>query len=130
MVIFQQGYPTPSFAMPYKKLLKIKSPSELGQNIVVQGGTFYSKAVLRAFEIISEKQVVCPDIPGEMGAFGAALIALEEGRRGSQNRRYYRCKRSATYTVRESDFRRCQGCSYNCLLTINHFNDQRVHITG
>ena len=59
------------------KVIKVSSASALGKNIVVQGGTFYNDAVLRAFEKISGGQVIRPDIAGIMGAFGAALIAKE-----------------------------------------------------
>ena len=55
----------------------IGDASELGKNIVVQGGTFYNDAVLRSFEKIANCQAIRPDIAGIMGAFGAALIARE-----------------------------------------------------
>jgi activator of 2-hydroxyglutaryl-CoA dehydratase len=32
------------------KVIRIKNPADLGEKIVVQGGTFYNDAVLRAFE--------------------------------------------------------------------------------
>lgn len=60
-----------------QKVIRVKDPKDLGKNIVVQGGTFYGDAILRSFELISEREVVRPDIPGLMGAFGAALIAKE-----------------------------------------------------
>ena len=59
------------------KVMKVSSAAELGQNIVVQGGTFYNDAVLRALEKIADGQVIRPDIAGIMGAFGAALIATD-----------------------------------------------------
>ena len=59
------------------KVIKLSDASELGKNIVVQGGTFYNDAVLRSFEKISGCECVRPDIAGIMGAFGAALIARE-----------------------------------------------------
>jgi predicted CoA-substrate-specific enzyme activase len=60
-----------------QKVIKIRDPKQLGERIIVQGGTFYNNAVLRAFELLSEREVVRPDIAGLMGAFGAALIARE-----------------------------------------------------
>ena len=57
------------------KVIKLGDVSELGNKVVVQGGTFYNHAVLRAFEKVSGKEAICPDISGIMGAFGAALIA-------------------------------------------------------
>ena len=60
-----------------QKVMKIRNVDDLGENIVVQGGTFYNDAVLRAFELIVGKNVIRPDIAGLMGAYGAALIAKE-----------------------------------------------------
>ena len=59
------------------KVIKLSEASDLGRNIVVQGGTFYNDAVLRSLESIANVKVVRPDIAGIMGAFGAALIAKE-----------------------------------------------------
>ncbi|MCR4905625.1 MAG: 2-hydroxyglutaryl-CoA dehydratase, partial [Clostridiales bacterium] len=59
------------------KVIRAHSPDELGQHIVVQGGTFYNDAVLRAFEREIGREVVRPDIAGLMGAYGAALWAKE-----------------------------------------------------
>ena len=57
------------------KVIKLADAKDLGKHIVVQGGTFYNEAVLRAFEKIAGVEAICPDISGLMGAFGAALIA-------------------------------------------------------
>jgi alpha-glucosidase (family GH31 glycosyl hydrolase) len=57
--------------------MKVRDIETLGNNIVVQGGTFYNDAVLRAFEIITGKNVVRPDISGLMGAYGIACLARE-----------------------------------------------------
>ena len=59
------------------KVIKVSDASELGDHIVVQGGTFYNNAVLRSFEKIADCEAIRPDIAGIMGAFGAALIARE-----------------------------------------------------
>ena len=109
------------------KVIKLASASDLGNHIVVQGGTFYNKAVLRALEKIAGVNVICPDISGLMGAFGAALIA----------RRDYRGEKSAMLSIPDilsleytSTGRRCGGCQNNCMLTVNKFPGGRVHITG
>ena len=60
------------------KVIKLKRPEDLGEKIVCQGGTFYNEAVLRAFELVSGRQVVRPNIAGLMGAYGCALIAQEK----------------------------------------------------
>lgn len=59
------------------KVLRIRDMSELGENIVVQGGTFRNLSVVRAFEILSGKSVLFTDMPELMGAYGCALIAAE-----------------------------------------------------
>lgn len=57
------------------KVIKLKDPSDLGERVVVQGGTFLNDSVLRAFELLTGREVVRPDIAGLMGAYGAALTA-------------------------------------------------------
>ncbi len=109
------------------KVIKLSSAKDLGSHIVVQGGTFYNHAVLRAFEKISDVEVICPDISGIMGAFGAALIA----------RRHYtgQCTTMMTFDqVQELTYdtktTRCGGCENNCILTINIFSGDRRYISG
>ena len=65
------------------KVIRASSPEELGRNIVVQGGTFYNEAVLRAFEKEMGVEVIRPDIAGLMGAYGAALYGMRP-RRGER----------------------------------------------
>lgn len=57
------------------KVIKLRDSGELGDTVVVQGGTFLNDAVLRAFELLTERQITRPNIAGLMGAFGAALTA-------------------------------------------------------
>ena len=109
------------------KVIKLADPSELGAHVVVQGGTFYNKAVLRAFERISGAEAVCPDISGLMGAFGAALIA----------RSHYRGQETAMLPLAEietleykTQTLRCGGCSNRCMLTVTRFPGGRRYTTG
>ncbi|MCI8991618.1 MAG: 2-hydroxyacyl-CoA dehydratase [Eubacterium sp.] len=110
------------------KVIKLTDASDLGKNVVVQGGTFYNNAVLRSFEMIAGCQVVRPDIAGIMGAFGAALIAKERYEEGTVSTMLPMEKiLDLSFETRLS---RCKGCTNNCLLTINKFNDNRQYITG
>ena len=59
------------------KVIKIRDPHDVGTKVIVQGGTFLNDAVLRAFEQLSEVNAVRPDIAGNMGAYGAALLARD-----------------------------------------------------
>ena len=109
------------------KVIKLADPSELGAHIVVQGGTFYNRAVLRAFERVSGAEAVCPDISGLMGAFGAALIA----------RSHYCGQETSMLPLAEIErleYRtqtlRCGGCSNNCMLTVTRFPGGRHYTTG
>ena len=109
------------------KVIKLADARELGSHIVVQGGTFYNQAVLRAFEQTAGVEAVCPDISGIMGAFGAALIARERYRGQESTMLSLSEIGSLTYTIQTL---RCGGCSNNCMLTVNRFPDGRRHITG
>ena len=60
------------------KVMQLKDTNELGDHIVVQGGTFYNNAVLRNMEKLLGKDVIRPDIAGLMGAYGAAILSLEQ----------------------------------------------------
>ena len=113
------------------KVMKIRDFSSLGNKIVVQGGTFLNDAVLRAFEILSGKEVIRPDIAGLMGAYGIALIAKD-------NYDNYQDKslKSSILSLDEinnleikNSHTRCQGCLNHCALTINKFN-KKVFISG
>ncbi|MCU6747592.1 2-hydroxyacyl-CoA dehydratase [Faecalicatena acetigenes] len=110
------------------KVIKVSDASELGDHIVVQGGTFYNNAVLRSFEKIADCEAIRPDIAGIMGAFGAALIARE---------RYADCKGTTMLSIEDIEnleysttMTKCRGCTNNCRLTINHFSGGRKFITG
>ena len=103
------------------KVIKIKSPDEMGKKIIVQGGTFYNDAILRCFEIISEREAVRPDIAGLMGAYGCALIAKREYTPDKQTTLLSKADAEhITSTVKQV---RCGKCTNNCLLTVNRFSD-------
>ena len=109
------------------KVIKLADAKELGKHIVVQGGTFYNKAVLRAFELVAGTEVICPDISGIMGAFGAALIARD--RYEGQETSTLSLEEISALTYQTATLR-CDGCSNNCMLTINRFPGGRRYITG
>ena len=113
-----------------QKVMKIRSFDTLGKKIVVQGGTFLNDAILKAFENITEKEVIRPDIAGLMGAYGVALIAL------NNYKQYEEESTSSILTKQEiidlkvkTTHSRCQGCENHCALTINFFN-KKSFISG
>lgn len=108
------------------KVIRAASADELGDNIVVQGGTFLNDAVLRAFENETGKQVIRPGIAGLMGAFGAALFAMENKPEASSTLGFEELQKF-TYTSKTSN---CHGCTSNCNINIISFGDGRKFISG
>ncbi len=115
-----------------QKVMKVRDTKTLGDSIVVQGGTFYNDAVLRAFELIVGENVVRPDISGLMGAYGVALLAKEQYE--SNLDMEYKSTISNLNDLDSLDIQithtRCNGCENHCLLTINKFNNGKKHISG
>ncbi len=110
------------------KVIKVSDASELGKNIVVQGGTFYNDAVLRSFEKIADCEAIRPDIAGIMGAFGAALIAREHYEDGQEST-MLSCEKLCGLQY-ETSMAKCKGCTNSCRLTINRFSGGRQFISG
>ncbi|MDR3364225.1 MAG: acyl-CoA dehydratase activase-related protein [Clostridiales Family XIII bacterium] len=110
------------------KVIKLRNPDDAGEKIVVQGGTFLSDSILRSIERILGRKVVRPDIAGHMGAYGAALIALENAAPGGRSS-IAGGEMLDLFSVK-SDHTRCKGCENNCLLTINRFGNGERFITG
>ena len=112
------------------KVLKVKDPKDLGDHIVVQGGTFYNEAVLRAFEKLMGVEVIRPDVSGLMGAYGMALLASEAAEE-LQNQHSTLLDSDGLKSLQVStSMRNCGLCSNNCMLTINAFSDGRTYVTG
>ena len=111
------------------KVIKMRDPREMGEHVIVQGGTFLNDAVLRAFEQLSGVHAVRPDIAGNMGAYGAGLLARDRyeqavARAGGNEAEVV----STLFTPDQLDALhpthktlRCKACNNHCLLTINDF---------
>ena len=110
------------------KVIRCASPEELGKHIVVQGGTFYNEAVLRAFEKEMGVEVVRPDIAGLMGAFGAALYGKKHI--GDNHKSTFLNYQELKNFSQKTSTVTCQGCGNHCLLTINLFADGQRYISG
>ena len=110
------------------KVIKLRDFDEIGKYCVVQGGTFMSDATLRAFELLTGRDVIRPDVAGCMGAYGAALLARdragETGTSGLLSR-----EKIDNLQVKHTNVH-CGRCSNNCLLTINDFGEGHRFITG
>ena len=125
------------------KVIKLRDAKDLGSKVIVQGGTFLNDAVLRAFENLAECEAVRPDISGNMGAYGAALLARDRARAAfsgagtggaevtaaqssegdasaSSTSTLLTPEQIDALTIKHTTVR-CQLCDNHCLLTINDF---------
>ena len=112
------------------KVLKVKDPKELGDHIVVQGGTFYNESVLRAFEKLMGVEVIRPDVSGLMGAYGMALLAAETAEELQKGESTLLDSEGLNSLQVSTTMRNCGLCPNNCMLTINAFSDGRTYVTG
>jgi len=108
------------------KVIRASGPDELGQKIVVQGGTFYNEAVLRAFEREMGVQVIRPDIAGLMGAFGAALYGRSRGKTHSA----LLSPQELEAFTQETRSVSCGLCGNHCPLAVHRFSGGRRFISG
>ncbi len=117
------------------KVLKLKDIDILGDKILVQGGTFKNPAVLRALELLLGKEVIRPDIPELMGAYGAALTALSNYKAQYSEKRKEISKSAAIFeSVTGSDFTKkeifCKGCENQCRIIKLQFSNGNSFYTG
>ena len=106
------------------KVLKIKNYDELGENIVVQGGTMHNDAVCRALEILTQKTVYRSDCPELMGAYGAALYAIAHGHTELTLKDVLE---NAQYQTRVIQ---CKGCENQCLVNKYTFPHNQIYYSG
>jgi predicted CoA-substrate-specific enzyme activase len=115
-----------------QKVIRLRNPADLGAKVVVQGGTFASDAVLRAFELVAEARPVRPVETGLMGAYGAALIARSRWMPGEVST-LIKAEELGSFSF-STEPRRCPGCPNACLLTISRFTggpgSGTIHVTG
>ena len=106
------------------KVIRAGSADELGKSVVVQGGTFYNDAVLRAFEQELGRNAIRPVIAGLMGAYGAALCSMKCAKsKIISKEKLASFEHTSKSTV-------CQGCTNKCHLTVNTFADGKRFVSG
>ena len=110
------------------KVLRLRTPAELGDRVLVQGGSFLNDALLRVMERLLDHHVCRPDIAGLMGAYGAALLARSRTPDGAAPTPL------TSASLRSLDISaktlRCKGCGNHCLLTVNRFSNGRKLVSG
>ncbi len=111
------------------KVIRARTPEELGKHIVVQGGTFLNDAVLRSFEKETGREVVRPAIAGLMGAFGCALYA-KENTRSDKVMSTLATEAELNVFSYSAKSVNCQGCTSHCNVNVLTFSDGRRFISG
>ncbi|MFA6784343.1 MAG: acyl-CoA dehydratase activase-related protein [Sphaerochaeta sp.] len=111
------------------KVIRSTDPSMLGKHIVVQGGTFLNDAVLRSFEMELGTEVVRFDQAGLMGAYGCALYAKKQHENVPLATTLLQ-QDQLEHFVHTTKTLYCKGCTNNCLLTINRFDNDRKLVSG
>lgn len=121
------------------KVIKAREAHALGAHPVVQGGTFCSDAVLRAFELVSGREAKRPVQAGLMGAYGAALLSRDAVCARDGASRDVRSSLLGLEQIEDLSLSqrsvRCRGCENACRLTVNDFGrgadgKPRRHISG
>lgn len=111
------------------KVLKLHAMADLGDHIVLQGGTFRNPAIVRALEVLTGKRVAYSRTPELMGAFGAALAARTawEKDRATCFPGLDALEAAARHTT---DQLFCKGCDNGCRVTQYRFASGRTFFSG
>jgi predicted CoA-substrate-specific enzyme activase len=112
------------------KVLKIKSSADIGDNVVVQGGTFRNKAIFRCFELLSGKKIVVSDKPELMGAYGVALYALQKSETETGKSNFVGFNHLNSVINYNTKLSTCRGCTNNCQITTYNFANGGVCYSG
>ncbi|AWE42061.1 acyl-CoA dehydratase activase-related protein [Actinobaculum sp. 313] len=115
------------------KVIKLKDPEDLGESVVVQGGTFLNDAVLRAFELLTGRHVVRPNIAGLMGAYGAALTAkmhYDPATADPEKPCGLLSPEELEGLTVTTERKTCRLCQNHCQMTISTFSTGERHVSG
>lgn len=112
------------------KVLKLQNLNKLGDTIVVQGGTFKNRAVLRALELLSGKQVHTTDAPELMGAYGAALYAIDQYKIDGKPSSFGGMETVEALNSIATDHVQCKGCTNNCQVVRFRFPNGNISFAG
>ncbi len=114
----------------FTKVVRISNTSQLGENIVVAGGTFRNRAVLRALEEYLDTEVKLAPYPGEMGAIGAALAAKKQMEEHGGDSSFIGFENVAGFSYETKTGVRCEGCANKCSRTVITFSPERQWVSG
>jgi len=109
------------------KVLRLRSPKDLGEHVLVQGGSFLNDALLKVMENMLGREVHRPNLSGHMGAYGIALLAMQKKDSYEPSTLTAASLKSLSVTTKAL---RCKGCGNHCHLTINTFSNGQRLVSG
>jgi predicted CoA-substrate-specific enzyme activase len=112
------------------KVLKIKDISELGDRIVVQGGAFRNPSIQKALEVHAGKKVICSDMPEQMGAYGAAIFALEKNLVDPSESKFPGFDKLESVNGYTTKNIQCKGCENICRISKFTFWNENEFYSG
>jgi predicted CoA-substrate-specific enzyme activase len=114
-----------AYSIVYNYLNKVVAGRRVGDRIFFQGGVAANKAVVAAFEKITNKRIIVPPHHEVTGAIGAAILAMREGTGTSAFKGFDLSNRVYNTTSFE-----CVECSNRCDVRRVHFDDDRAQYYG
>jgi predicted CoA-substrate-specific enzyme activase len=112
------------------KVLKLKNVADLGEHIVVQGGTMRNHAVVRALELLTGKSVSFSDMPELMGAYGAALYSCRMADETTNNNKTINLSDLSNLNPHQIEQSNCSGCENNCIINKFEFENGNEFVSG
>lgn len=112
------------------KVLKLKDISDLGDHVVVQGGAFKNPSIQKALEAHIGKKVICSDMPEQMGAYGAAIYALEMYELNSSKSKFPGLENIESFNSYATKDIQCKGCENNCKISKFTFENGNEFFSG
>ena len=112
------------------KVLKLRGNDNLGAHIVVQGGTMKNDSVVRAFELLTGREVARSNMPEMMGAYGCALHAIAQLKDATQTVAGRSINDLLDMASYETRLLNCKGCENHCFVTMYKFAGGRRFYSG
>ena len=115
-------------------LNRVKGNRPVGNKVFAQGGTCYNRAVPLAMAALTGKKVIVPPEPGLMGAYGVALMTLENIEKGLLEKGCYDLRELVNREVKYLKPFTCMGgrtaCDRKCTISVIEVNGKRIPYGG
>jgi len=113
----------------FTKVIRLHNLTELGDHIVVQGGTFKNDAILRAMELHTGKNITRAPHAELMGAIGVALLTREQCEATNESS-FLGLENLEALAYTEESGKRCPFCANHCNRSVVHFADGTHYVQG